>query len=272
MSPLVTIKRLAFLLVVVVLAATGCGTANDQSVFDPDTQKHPDGWLPELHVAPAQANIESCKECHGEDLLGGIAGVSCSTCHTNGMIAVTGCISCHGNPPNGTAAPNRAGSHAPHNALPNVAGVCGTCHNGAGTMTVKHFNGTVDVLILNVYNAKTGTAVRNADGTCSEVSCHGGQTTPVWLTGTIDVASQCAVCHALGTTEYNSYFSGEHALHVNQLGLACVECHNLTKLAVNHFTTLNTQAMEGPASATMQDSLNYSSGVCTPLCHGTRTW
>ena len=61
---------------------------------------------------------------------------------------------------------------------------------------------------------------------------------------------------------------------------ACKRCHNTTTLAVNHFTTLSTTAMEGPASATIGGTgtnvTSYSAGSCTPQggigCHGTRGW
>jgi hypothetical protein len=51
---------------------------------------------------------------------------------------------------------------------------------------------------------------------------------------------------------------------------------------VNHFTTLSTTAMEGPASATIGGGTTRvttyapATGSCTPSagvgCHGTRTW
>ena len=129
---------------------------------------------------------------------------------------------------------------------------------------------------MSSYNAKSGIAVYNSDGTCSKVSCHGGQQTPVWMTGAIDVNTACAACHvygtALATPEYNSYYSGEHDIHVNANGISCQLCHDTTKLAVDHFTTLNTTTMEGPASATILNSFNYSGGSCSPTCHETRLW
>jgi predicted CxxxxCH...CXXCH cytochrome family protein len=33
---------------------------------------------------------------------------------------------------------------------------------------------------------------------CSNVSCHGGQATPNWQTGAINVNDQCSNCHAQG--------------------------------------------------------------------------
>jgi predicted CxxxxCH...CXXCH cytochrome family protein len=214
--------------------------------------------------------------CHGTNLNGGV-GPACVSCHLKGSpLVLTDCTSCHGKPPSGTVSPNRAGAHnastghfAAQIVLPDE---CNTCHNGAGSGTPNHDNGVVDVSLLSAYNAKSGTAVHNADGTCSKVSCHGGQTTPVWLTGTIDVGTQCTSCHAFGTTEYNSYVSGQHGFHVNVLQLSCLDCHDKDKLAVNHFTTLNTSALEGPASATLNSNVNYDGTSCTPLCHGKDTW
>ena len=172
--------------------------------------------------------------------------------------------------------PNKSGAHATHNALFSGGTLCDTCHNGAGTNTQNHFNGVVNVLFLSTYNAKSGPAVYNLDVTCSKVSCHGGQQTPAWLTGTIDVNTQCASCHvfgtALATPEYNSFYSGEHDFHVNTLHFPCTHCHDTTNLAVNHFTRLDTTTMEGPAAATLNSNLNYTGGTCTPLCHTTRSW
>jgi predicted CxxxxCH...CXXCH cytochrome family protein len=156
---------------------------------------------------------------------------------------------------------------------------CSICHQGAGSGTIYHINGVANVFIDTAYNAKTGTASYNAGtATCSLVSCHGGQTTPNWGTGTIDVNTQCTSCHASGTAQYNSYNSGEHNRHVNNENVGCTVCHNTTQLAANHFTALNTTAMEGPAAATINASVNYNGNSCNPSaggmngCHGSENW
>ncbi len=255
------------------LAGCGSSTPNSRATFNSDKGQHISGWLPAGHAQAAQADSSSCFECHGSDLSGGMSKISCFPCHINGSpFALTNCTSCHGNPPTGTAFPNQSGAHPDHNALPNVKSVCSTCHNGAGSGTVNHDNGVVDVAFLSAYNAKSGTAVYNSDGTCSEVSCHGGQKTPVWLSGFIDVNTQCTSCHAFGTSEYTSFVSGQHDFHVNVEHFPCDKCHDTVKLSVNHFTSLNTPVMEGPASATVLSSLTYTNGTCTPLCHGTESW
>ncbi len=211
--------------------------------------------------------------CHGSTLTGVTnSGPGCNSCHVNGVFpfTATGCVSCHGSPPTTPDAHNTVTGHfAPQVTLPDG---CNTCHNGAGSGTIYHFDGIVEVNIMSpVYNAETGTAVYNSDNTCSNVSCHGGQTTPNWTTGSLDVNTSCTSCHTYGTAaqtpQYNSFYSGQHNFHVNIQGFGCTDCHSTVYLAVNHFTNLNTSVMEGPASATLLDTLNYNGVSCSPSCH-----
>jgi len=246
------------------------------------TKVHMLAWYPDVqtnHRAYALANgTTKCANiyCHGAALTGvSLSGPSCSTCHTWPFTGGV-CGTCHGIPPTGTSFPNTAGSHTAHTVLSTTI-VCSTCHLGAGSGTSLHQNGTADVILDTTYSAKTGTPGFNtAANTCSRVSCHGGQTTPSWLTGVINVNTQCTVCHASGTTQYNSYNSGEHSLHVSRF--ACTVCHDTTKLAVNHFTKLNTSVMEGPASATIVTAIGYNGTSCNPSaggltgCHSSHTW
>ena len=180
------------------------------------------------------------------------------------------CTACHGQPPNGSAYPNEAGAHATHQALAGVGTNCDVCHSGAS------HNGTLDINIKAAYNAKSGVAGLNPDGsdTCVNVSCHGGKMTPDWFTGSLNVDTDCQSCHASGTGQYNSYYSGKHGKHS---GRACTDCHNTSTLAVNHFGRLDTTTMEGPASATIGggstriSSYDASTRICVG-CHGTATW
>jgi len=250
----------------------------------------------------------NCGTCHA---VTGTSPVSaaplCTTCHVAASpLTSLNCTSCHASPPSGgapagAAYPNVPGAHATHIAL-NSAGTpiaCDTCHNGLGGGTLNHYNRANnvpgenalrvppgDVALLVTYNAKTVPfSFDNTALSCSNVSCHGGQATPNWQTGTLDVNTQCTNCHALGSSQgnpqYNSEYSGEHQFHFTQLGntaTACKYCHNTTTLAVSHFTNLATTAMEGPASATIGGTgTNITSWVpatqsCTPTCHGTQTW
>ena len=257
------------------VACTTCHMENQ-------TKVHMLAWYPDVqlnHRAYTLANgTSTCSNayCHGSNLTGiALSGPSCSTCHSWPFTSGT-CGSCHGIPPAGTAFPDIAGRHAVHAGLGSYIG-CDSCHAGAGSGTVKHQNGNVDVAINTVYNAESGTASFNAaSATCANVSCHGGQTTTSWLTGTLDVNTQCTSCHASGTAQYNSYNSGQHSQHVSRF--ACTVCHDTTKLAANHFTNLGTQAMEGPAASTINSAVNYNGTSCDPSaggltgCHGSHDW
>jgi predicted CxxxxCH...CXXCH cytochrome family protein len=246
----------------------------------------------------------NCSTCHDISAPTAMPGPACQTCHIAGSpLAALNCTSCHVSPPNGgapagAAYPNVPGAHAAHIAL-NGAGTpisCNTCHSGLGSGTLAHYNRANaipgenalrvppgDAAFLATYNAETGASSfdNSAALSCSNVSCHGGQTTPSWQTGTLDVNNQCTNCHVSGTSQYNSYNSGEHTRHLNDFGTSsttCKYCHNTATLAVNHFTTLSTPAMEGPASATIGGAGTLittwvpATQSCTPACHGTKTW
>jgi len=234
---------------------------------------HPVPWLgPSATSHQGAGNMaEACALCHGASLDGGV-GPACSTCHTAGSpVTVQNCASCHQAPPAGGAAPDRQGAHGVHDALPHVTADCGVCHDGAGSGTAEHFDGAVDVAFPATYDSKGGPASFGAGGSCLSVSCHGGQNTPAWLTGAIDVNADCALCHRArnASDQYNSYFSGRHTLHVVNEGFFCTECHDTGKLASVHFTDLNTPEMT-EAALTLSDALNYNATArtCTLSCHG----
>ncbi|MBK5275269.1 MAG: CxxxxCH/CxxCH domain-containing protein [Desulfuromonadales bacterium] len=304
----------------------GCSSAgcHDQNI----NLAHPFVWLPNrvagITTSHATAGdlSNSCGLCHGI-ALNGVGGVpSAPTCFgpgssktfgaitlrchaTSPAAAPINCTSCHSSPPNGTVSPNQANAHTAHWAIPGLAAIanfggCDTCHNGNGFGKATHADGTVNVALSPTFQAKTGGAATFDPNLvrCSNVSCHGGQITPPWTTGTINVNTDCNNCHILGTTQFNSYNSGRftdpgppativnlHDFHLNSVGLVCTDCHNTSNLAVNHFTHLETQIMEGPASATIGGGTTSvttyvagvpGSGSCTPSptspCHATRTW
>jgi len=233
----------------------------------------------------------SCSTCHDVSAPSAKAGPVCQTCHVAASpLAAANCTSCHASPPNGGAPAgavyaNIAGAHGVHIAMASAGTPisCDTCHNGLGANTLNHYNAAKsrvspgDVAFLATYNAESGASSFNPAGlSCSNVSCHGGQATPDWQTGAINVNTQCTICHSQGTAQFNSYNSGAHG--VNSDHSDCTNCHNTTTLAVNHFTNLGTTAMEGPASATIGGAGtfipagNYNAGSCTPSCHGNETW
>jgi len=242
-----------------------------------------------------------CTTCHDVSAPSTKVGPVCQTCHVAASpLTALNCTSCHASPPNGGAGAvyaNIAGAHAAHIALTSAGTPisCDTCHSGLGPslLNLNHYNRAKsrvppgDVLFLATYYAKTGASSfdNSAALNCSNVSCHGGQVTPNWQTGTLNVNTQCTNCHvfgpSLGNPQYNSPYSGEHG--INSSHSTCTNCHNTTTLAVNHFTTLADNTMSpavasltiggaGTAITTWTPGTG-TSGTCNALCHpGNRDW
>jgi predicted CxxxxCH...CXXCH cytochrome family protein len=254
---------------------------------------HPVSWITGTytHTNTDQGNAPVCALCHTNGANSPIAPPSpaapagtapgcfnATLCHATPTAA---CGTCHAIPPNGTVSPNVAGQHAIHTGLGSSI-TCDTCHTGGGFGTANHGNGTVVVSIAPAYNAKAGPASYNASTlSCSDVACHGGVTTPNWQTGTIDVNTQCASCHVLGTAagipENNSYFSGRHT-GTSMSGFPCTTCHDTTKLALVHFTSLTAPISEATAATTIKSAINFNGTTCNPSaggltgCHGSLSW
>jgi predicted CxxxxCH...CXXCH cytochrome family protein len=286
-------------------AGTAPGCFNSTLCHGAGGVAHPVPYNDDSHYTVTSATFPgSCSACHDVSAPTAKPGPACQTCHIAGSPLTTlNCTSCHASPPNGgtpagAAYPNVPGAHGVHIALDNTGTPisCNTCHSGLGSGTLAHYNRANaipgenalrvppgDAAFLATYDAETGASSfdNSAALSCSNVSCHGGQTTPSWQTGTLDVNNQCTNCHVSGTSQYNSYNSGEHTRHLNDFGTSsttCKYCHNTATLAVNHFTTLSTPAMEGPASATIGGAGTLittwvpATQSCTPACHGTKTW
>ena len=277
----------------------GIGQARGCHVNGPGQANHPVPFFDNTsHTRTTTTTFTSdCGSCHAVTGTSPVSGAPlCTSCHIADPRNVTDCSSCHADPPSGatTAYPNVAGAHAKHLALNNATSpgtpvACATCHTGLGTGTLSHYNRTRPprsspasvAFVATVYDAKTGAAAFDNSSLlrCTNVSCHGGQASPNWRTGTLTVNTQCSSCHVYGTTQYNGPTSSNHnrSEHRSQ---PCTNCHNTTTLAVNHFTKLNSTALEGPASATVGGGttrVTYvpSTRSCTPSgsgCHGRETW
>ena len=121
-----------FLLLLLMHLATGCSTGNNSSGLNlVDAQgNHAPDFL-STHPARALPDGDLCTECHGDDLRGGISGVSCFSASRNG-------VGCHANGPafhpaswlNKTAGPGFHGAAYMGNAL--IRGLaCTGCHEPA---------------------------------------------------------------------------------------------------------------------------------------------
>ena len=224
----------------------------------------------------------NCSLCHTTvpNLQPGIpaGGGDCAACHGSNVQTVhPSCTYCHGEPPNGTSSPNTEGAHDAHAALGfgSVNPSCSACHNNA-----THYNGTTNVSFSSSFDDESSGSPSFNGSTCSNTSCHGGQTTPNWSSGSINVNSQCTSCHARRTysnQEYNSYYSGEHSKHISH-NVDCWDCHSTTKLANGgHFSNLQTTTFELDPGATIGGSGtrvgSYNGSTCSNIqCHGSETW
>ncbi|NVN98921.1 MAG: CxxxxCH/CxxCH domain-containing protein [Geobacteraceae bacterium] len=267
-------KFIGILLLTASLSACGDASTNSQVS---QTMPHPSGWT----TSHKSANLASCVECHGEDLGGGISRISCMSptavsgfiCHaTNPVNNPVGCISCHGADPYGpygSTAPNRKFAHSKHTLL---IPACKSCHPNAGSGTPNHARATATggvrsafVHITSSYKAKSylSYGYNQSTGTCSGVSCHGGQDSPVWSSGTIAMVTDCLLCHQQGANkydpQYNSFYSGNYSLvspplnlHTSHIGRGalCTDCHNIGILTdyAKHFSGIGINNFTNPGA------------------------
>lgn len=271
------------------ISGVSCSSSSLNGTFCHAAGPHPIPWPTHNQVAN-QLNL--CSSCHGAGLTGGPTAPACSKCHINlpaGTAPIAGtCISCHGNPPDSATFPNISGVHKAHISL---GLTCGSCHAGGGTGGANH--GTaLTVAFPTFYNAVNGNAQFNPAGNCANVSCHGGQNSPPWRGGRIDALRECTPCHQAGTApgqpQANSYYSGEHARHLINIGLVCTDCHDMSVVSgtASHFSGLQTPAFELSPAGTMRGPLNFNNGTisCSPgvsppagafsigVCHSLKNW
>jgi len=182
------------------------------------TAFHPAGWFLPTNHGPALlgGGVAGCASCHGEDLLGGTAGVSCEKCHPG---FGTNCTFCHGGIDNDTGAPpsdivgnettdfTGVGAHTSHLLTASdkhkIFG-CSECHQvPADILAPGHVDGGKAELTFGpLATAQDAQPVWDGEeATCSAVYCHGGTIgetqplVPVWTQGPSQAV--CGTCHAL---------------------------------------------------------------------------
>ncbi len=202
-------------------------------------------------LARHDASFALCATCHGENLDGGKAKVSCLGCHAQGP---TACVTCHGDGPTTNA-------HPVHRVAGKLA--CAECHVVPATWDAEgHIvrGGKIDPAPAEVtFGALAGAAATFDGERCTNVYCHGStlvaggglMTSPIWTDATpagnctschgkpppshAPGASECASCHPVGSP---------HVDGIVQVGTSCNGCHGSTAspapprdLAGNQFTT-----------------------------------
>ncbi len=220
--------------------------------------RHPAAWMNTsdagFHAYAADRGLSSCQACHGQDLAGGFAGVSCAQCHdqrdANGILIAwkTNCTMCHGGADNLTGAPPRAiwgygadavrvGAHSSHVSGSALAPAfdCGVCHvKPADALSAGHVDavgeGAVPMATV-VFGGLASGGVSPApswdrgSATCASTYCHGATLSggtnklPIWtLVGQGQAA--CGTCHGVPPPPPHAAVTGGLA--------ACSACHSGT--------------------------------------------
>lgn len=248
---------------------------------------HPVGWDdPTRHGPGAQLQTDGdCRSCHGAQLDGGTAGVSCDGCHEAGWR--TNCTFCHGGTLNTTGAPpedidnntDLATISFPEHPVHVEAGIhpaygCVQCHaKPTDVLTPGHLFDDVTAGYGELdYTGGIAPISTYYQGTCSNVYCHGTGRVPGEVTSGDDVG--CGDCHP-GPNDNALWgtMSGRHQVHLNN-GVTCSECHQSVVDAAGQIIgpTLHVQG----AKDVVAPGAPYVAGTCTGNCHGenhnNRSW
>ncbi|HZW40203.1 MAG TPA: CxxxxCH/CxxCH domain-containing protein [Ignavibacteriaceae bacterium] len=137
-------------------------------------------------------SMQPCKQCHAANYTGGIAKVSCRTCHT-GENGPESCNTCHGNfndpsriaPPRGVNGDTSnsyrgVGAHPNHlyvNALGNRVR-CGSCHNFPQSVYAPgHLDSDLPAEVnlkgLSIFSGAANASYDPNTLTCANTYCHG---------------------------------------------------------------------------------------------------
>lgn len=172
--------------------SAGCGDFKESAGISGDSGKHPDTWVLVGHKSAAKSDLTSCTSCHGEDLFGGIAGISCQQCHLGGTQAVhplewgnftyarhSGYVRANGS----TGCANGACHGADLLGVSGSGPSCTSCHlGGVNSYHPLEWGGSASN--HESYVGTYGTA------SCKTSACHGAQAEGVPESGV-----SCSSCH-----------------------------------------------------------------------------
>ena len=250
---------------------------------DTGSAYHPAGFDdPTVHGPEMTLGMQDCRTCHGDDLMGGSAGVSCDDCHNAGWR--TTCTYCHGGIDNDTGAP--------------PLGLDGTVENLAFPPHTKHVEETihpafdctechtkpVDVLSAgHVFDDTPGKAevtfgtlnpaATYDAGTCASSYCHGNGRGDNGTSHIGDAATTCSSCHP-NSSAGASKMSGKHAKHLSE-GVKCQDCHGAVVTSPTQIANASLH-VNGKKDVQMPSGITMTGNSCTGLCHGKghfgKTW
>lgn len=254
----------------------------DPGTTTPVESYHPEGFDdPVVHGLEAKLHEQTCTDCHGADLGGGSAGVSCDACHEAGWR--TDCTFCHGSPDEGTGAPPEDiddgetdaafGAHLRHVQENTHAPFdCTQCHvKPTDVLSVGHmFDDSPAQAEVSLSAGLSDRGTWSATTMeCSNLYCHGsGQADD----GTVQVADaplSCDSCHPDRTSSRDDWgrMSGEHEEHLRE-GVGCQECHADT---TSNGSSIGDPALHvnGVADVVLgEPGMTWSGSSCNGTCHG----
>ncbi len=178
---------------------TGCGDTNPQVSFSSNGGgSHQPDWAT-VHKATAKTNLDSCAGCHGENLNGGIARISCSSCHLGGSASIHPLMW-------GQYAYGRHISYVATNGITSCsnaachgAGLAGVAGSGPACATACHMGGTYakHPALWTQYSSHGNYMKSKAynAASCSLAACHGVDAKGVFLSG-----PSCFACHPADPT------------------------------------------------------------------------
>lgn len=283
-------KELAFEGMAVTMTGDRCtGTChNDSHNNEPwkGASFHAGGYEdPAIHGLEAKLQQLDCQQCHGQNLAGGDAGVSCNTCHTPGW--KEDCTFCHGGTDTAGGAPPRDidnetnaaqlsfAAHTAHvTATITTPLDCTQCHvKPADALSMGHwFDDTAGVAEVVFTGGLSANGTYNGNGSCSNLYCHGNGRTDNGSVTVADGPMQCDSCHPdinSGSTAWGT-MSGEHRKHLRQ-NITCSDCHKAVVNAggdaiVDTMLHLNGSKEIELADATI--TTNNNGLTCDGSCHG----
>lgn len=245
---------------------------------------HPDGWADaDQHGMGAKMGELPCINCHGEDLNGGLAGVSCDECHDKGWR--NNCTFCHGGTDNPSGAPPRdidnqsntsTLSFQAHSAHVTASDThdgfeCSECHTTpTNVLSLGHVlvgDTTPGQAEVNFTDGLSQAASWNGQ-TCTNLYCHGYAGQDNGSMDHDDAEAACGSCHPAGASSEDAWedrMSGEHHEHLRR-GASCSDCHGST-VNTNGVIINTQQHVNGTVDISLPTGMSRTGSSCTGECH-----
>jgi predicted CxxxxCH...CXXCH cytochrome family protein len=259
-----------------------CEPGYIEDTFTGTGEYHPPGWeAAEVHGLAAKIQTDGdCRSCHGAQLDGGTALVSCDDCHAPDWR--TDCTYCHSGVLNNTGAPPRDMDGEANPALisftahdEHVAGYdhltygCDQCHyKPSDVLTPGHVFDDVTAGYGELdYTAGLAPVATYYQGTCSNVYCHGDGYNTLGTATDGQGGMACYSCHPDQTSDPNVWngMSGRHKQHLDTQ-IYCSECHS--QVVDQNQTVLQPQYHVDGYTQVLPIGTTWINETCDGECHG----